>query len=517
MSDTPVTPRPTFSLCYTTVRPQAVEATIRLWMERSSNPRLINWSITTDADKPEVLEKFRQLQSDQIIYNVVSEIPGNCVRGWNLAAESLKMGGILGDIIIAVADDFVPPVNWDRELTAIAPDGWWFEDKVVRTWDGYNPDIFTLAILTAKRYDRFRYLFYPSYESMFSDTEFTAVAMSENVVIDASHLLFEHMHPDCGKRQRDANDLHHASTARWRTGELLFNYRKSIGFPVDDGPMADTTPVEAKDLAVHIQAVKDDFCLNEVCDRLVEEGVRAFFFYVPNEYWSEKPTPKSEIEEVSQCALRLSLNKELRVMFKVFDIARHRAPGRSRIQVETHARNEAMDWIRGYGYKHILIADGDELWKPGLMRKLLQVVNDIKPQCVYTGMIPTIGLPGYPIEDAQDFATIYIGRDAKFSECRGTYGTRYQLWGFNIIHFTATRRTMDEIIQKSRESGHYDDPNYDFEGWIANILPNIKAGMRNVHMYKPYNPWKRVRNWTDEEMKEIPSSLYPYLAVGQPA
>lgn len=507
-------PRPTFSLCYTTVRPQMVEPTMRLWIERARYPNSINWGVTTESDKPEVISEFHRLSKEdyRAIYSVSGDLPGNCVKGWNLAAESLRTSGALGDVVIAVADDFVPPEHWDEALGDLQPEGWWLEDRVVQTWDGYNPDIFTLAILTATRYKKFCYLFYPSYESMFSDTEFTYVAKADGVVIDARHLLFEHLHPDCGKRPRDASDLHHASQARWRTGQMLFDYRKSIGFPIDEGPMADPTVVEAKDVAVYIQAVKDDFCLNEVCDRLVEEGARVFFFYVPNQYWSGAKTPPEEIEQVRACALRLKENPEIKVSVGLFDIEKHRAPGISRIQVETRARNEALAWIRKEGYNHIVVADGDELWKRGLMSKLLSVVNDLKPTCVYTGMVPTIGLPGFPIEGAMDHATIYVGRDTLFHECRSTYGCKYELRGYHIIHFTSTRRTMDEIIKKSRDSGHYDDPNYDFEGWIANVLPNVRPGSRNVHMYKPYQIWKLVRSWDPSEIEEIPESLHPFLS-----
>jgi hypothetical protein len=294
---------------------------------------------------------------------------------------------------------------------------------------------------------------------------------------------------------------------------LLFEYRASVGFPLDEGPMADTTQVKADEMAVYINANRDNFCLNEVCDRLVDEGARAFFFYIPDEYWSGKVTTHSEVSEVDAVAQRLSQDPALSVHCQVFKIEPHRAAGRSRIQVETHARNEALSWIRAAGFNHILVVDGDELWRRGTMAALLTTVNDLKPQCVFTGMIPTIGVPGYPVDGATDSATIYVGRDALFSECRNTAGTKYQLNGNRVIHFSATRRTLAEVATKCRESGHYDDANYDFEGWIKGILPSVHVGMTNVHMYRPYNPWKRVRAWTKAELTEIPVTLHPYLAV----
>jgi len=295
---------------------------------------------------------------------------------------------------------------------------------------------------------------------------------------------------------------------------MLFKYRQSMGFPVDAGPMFDSAVVTPKDLAVYIQATKDDFCLFEVCQRLYEEGVRVFFFYIPNEYWSGRIVPKEESDQVVEVAFRLkNTYADIEVHNRIFDIKPHRAPGRSRIQVETFARNEALEWVRSYDFKHIIIADGDELWRKGLLAELLDIINDFKPLCVYTGMVPVVGLPGFPIEGAVDKASIYVNHEAKFQECRGTFGNKCELKGHKIFHFTATRKTMEEIIQKNRESGHYDDPNYDFEGWIKNVLPHIKPGMKNVHMYIPYNPWKLVREWSLDEMDEVPESLHKFLAI----
>jgi len=126
-------------------------------------------------------------------------------------------------------------------------------------------------------------------------------------------------------------------------------------------------------------------------------------------------------------------------------------------------------------------------------------------------MIPVIGLPGYPIEFAQDLAVVYIGGNLNFKSCR-TPTIRQTIIPFpRIYHFTGTRRTMEETIVKHRRSGHYDDPDYDFEGWIKNILPNVQPGLKNAHMYKKYQIWPSVRDWRSDEVSQIPSSLIRYL------
>lgn len=264
--------------------------------------------------------------------------------------------------------------------------------------------------------------------------------------------------------------------------------------------------------AGYIQATKDDFCLFEVCKRLFDEGLTDFFFSVPDEYWSGRVTPSEDVAQVDAVAKQLNdLGANARV--KTFEVRKHRHPGLRLIDVETHVRNESVKWIRDSGFDHIIIIDGDELWKKHYFSNLKKFVVEYKPSSIALGMIPTIGLPGYPIDGATDMATAYIGPDVWFIECRKPSGPRpVELVDVRgIIHFTATRRTMQEIIDKHRTSGHYDDPSYDFEGWIAHTLPNAKPGLRNAHMYRPYQIWPRVRKWTKAEINEIPESIHPYI------
>jgi hypothetical protein len=72
---------------------------------------------------------------------------------------------------------------------------------------------------------------------------------------------------------------------------------------------------------------------------------------------------------------------------------------------------------------------------------------------------------------------------------------------------------MKEIVEKHLNSGHYGDSDYDFDGWIKNVLPKIKPGLRNVHMFKRYQIWPIVRNWRLDELEDIPLTLHQYLGM----
>lgn len=521
--------QPLFSIVYTSVRPDAIPQVIKLWNDRSALKNH-EWCIGIDADTPftadcaNAVEAARIIKQEGIVrladnISLVSNTGAKtCVAGWNAAASIAT-----GKIMIAVADDFLPPNQWDSLLMSLEPKGWEDGEYVVKVADGYNPDIFTLSILTRKRYDRFGYLFYPKYPSLFNDTEFGQVALRDGVVIDANHLLFEHMHPDCGKRPRDQVDLVHASKERWNTGEQLFNFRKRQGFPIDDGPLAAkyeaeraakaAKPVaaEADRYVAYMQVTKDDICLLDVCLRLVDEGVKDFCFCVPDKYWSGEPVEASGITEIN--AVRLELIKHgVNAFSKEFAIDKYAMPGDSRILVETRVRNESLAWIRSLGYKHILIVDGDELWVPGTLNIIKGYVEQ-GHQAISVRMIPVIGLPGYPVEGATDVAVVYIGGENVFKVCRSPYIPQTIVYKPLIYHFTGTRKNMPETIVKHRRGGHYDDPDYDFEGWIKETLPNIKPGLQGAHMFKPRQIWKEVRAWRQEELATMPESVRPYLGA----
>lgn len=199
---------------------------VDIWRSRAESSK-IDIVVTVDVDDLLSLEEAKKLKGVRTY--VQEKLPGTCVRGWNLAAHHA-----IGQVLIAMSDDFVPPKKWDIRLEKVSSDSTWFEKPhVVQVSDGYINDLCTLAIITRPWYERCGYLFYPGYQSMFCDTELTYHAMQEKVLIQAPHLLFEHHHPDNRLRVRDQVDLVHASSQRYADGERLFKSRRAARFPAD--------------------------------------------------------------------------------------------------------------------------------------------------------------------------------------------------------------------------------------------------------------------------------------------
>ena len=508
---------PIFSLAFTSVRPHVMPQVLELWNTRSKLNQH-EWCIGVDEGNEACLAAAKALALRwPNVKVVVNKGDTTCVAGWNAAAAATT-----GKVIIAVADDFLPPYSWDQLLLSVEPHDWIDKEHVIKVEDGYVHNIFVLSILTRKRYERFGYVFYPKYLSLFCDTEFGEVATRDGVVIEANHLLFEHLHPDCFKRERDGIDMTHASKARWNAGEMLFNFRRGQGFPVDDGPLAEkyadereqvklSTPKTNERYVAYMQVTKDDLCLLDVCTRLVEEGVHDFCFCQPDKYWSGETIEPEHGEDINKVVEALKACGQT-VHHRVFHVDSFQMPEDTRILVETRVRNESLNWIRSLGYKHILVVDGDELWIRGTL-SIVKAYVEQGHRAVSVHMVPVIGLPGYPIDGATDVAVVYVGPDVVFKVCRSPYIQQTIVHRPLIYHFTGTRKGMDETIKKHRRGGHYDDPDYDFEGWINDKLPHIKPGMKDAHMYKPRQIWPRVRAWRPDELAQMPEVVRPYLGA----
>jgi hypothetical protein len=350
---------PTFSLAYTSVRPAILPQIVKLWDDRSKN-KDHEWCLSVDdgheparASAVAVAEQHTGKYPTSVAVNRGRK---NCVDGWNAAAAVST-----GKVIIAVADDFVPPPNWDEALLALQPNGWPDGEHVVHVNDGFIGHIFTLAILTRKRYDRFGYLWYPGYESMFVDTEFGEVAKRDGVVIEAMQLLFEHMHHACGKRPKDSADANHENDVRWKRGEMLFNYRKERGFPVDMGPKvspaaeAPTAPAAATVGCVQVSFPPDDLLAR--CERMVENGVKTFYFAVVNETPDGRKISSEDVQRVAEVALKLASLQDTKVNTKIYKVPMYRYPGESTEQSFARLQADIVTWIRADGHTDVLTAN----------------------------------------------------------------------------------------------------------------------------------------------------------------
>lgn len=135
-----------------------------------------------------------------------------------------------GRMLCVTQDDLFPPNDWDKLLLGAVPD--LDNEYVVHCSTGLprDPELMNAGCVTRKRYERYGYLCYPEYESLYEDDDRTAVAYKDGVVIPRLDIQFEHRHFGVGKSKHD--DVYAIENRREAAelGKKVFERRKACNF-----------------------------------------------------------------------------------------------------------------------------------------------------------------------------------------------------------------------------------------------------------------------------------------------
>lgn len=194
----------------------------QLYKELATNPNTF-FSITIDDD-----DYF----ANQAIYDKIPEI----VRGVSnskVHAVNRDMPSNDWDILLLSSDDMFPQVKgYDQiiidEFEKHFPD----TDGCIWFNDGHCKEILnTLPILGRKYFERFGYVYHPSYTSLWADNEFTDVAKNLSKIKYNSQVIIRHEHPDWGGKV-PVDALYQKNSTYWTQDETNYKKRKARGFPI---------------------------------------------------------------------------------------------------------------------------------------------------------------------------------------------------------------------------------------------------------------------------------------------
>lgn len=165
---------------------------------------LTSFLITCDQDDPTMNnDAVRQRLQDN--YKGMTVVFGNSTS--KIEAVNADMAHAPDyDIILLASDDMVPEEDgYDETISNEMRKNYPDTDGVLWFFDGFRRDLNTLSILGKKYYERFGYIYHPSYKSFWCDNEFTEVAnqLGKQTFIDK--VVIRHIHPSWIKR--DANVL----------------------------------------------------------------------------------------------------------------------------------------------------------------------------------------------------------------------------------------------------------------------------------------------------------------------
>jgi hypothetical protein len=218
-------------------RPELAKKVYDEWMGKAANPDDIEYLVSIDTTY-----KVRHLYSEAFLGEVAPFAPH--LKLWqkdnillsidhnNSAIEAINNAAKIatGDLLIVVSDDFSCPQNWDMDLLKRL-DG--KEDFVVKTSDGGGqPWIMTLPIMDRKYYNRFGYIYHPSYVHLFADTEMTHVGdlLDRTIIVP---MVFKHNHySQKGGIPKDQISVKNDAT--WNQGEALYLERLKRNFDLPE-------------------------------------------------------------------------------------------------------------------------------------------------------------------------------------------------------------------------------------------------------------------------------------------
>lgn len=203
---------------------EKLDAYYELMLDKDNFTFLV--SIDEDDDilnSPEVISK---LSSYPNLKAVVGESKGKifaCNRDISEHNEEW-------DIVVLVSDDMMPKIKgYDMHIRKgfhkFFPD----YDGVLHFNDGYQKEkLNTLCVLGKPYYDRFGYIYHPSYKSLYCDNEFMEVSRALNKAKYISMVIIEHQHWAWGHGSMD--ELYKKNEQPINSDMNNFHKRKKVGF-----------------------------------------------------------------------------------------------------------------------------------------------------------------------------------------------------------------------------------------------------------------------------------------------
>jgi hypothetical protein len=148
----------------------------------------------------------------------ISAVNADMDRGWDF------------DILLLASDDMIPVKSgYDDTIAKDMLEHFPDFDGVLHYNDGLRGDkLNTLCILGKPYFDRFGYIYHPSYISVFADNEFTEVSYALGKARYIDKVIIQHRWMEQGK---DVLYQRNESQMLYQKDNMVYCLRKSRGFP----------------------------------------------------------------------------------------------------------------------------------------------------------------------------------------------------------------------------------------------------------------------------------------------
>lgn len=189
-------------------------------VKKAKEPRSLSWLFAVDDDDETAPHYFLNQIGEVVTGPRVSKIEA-CNRG---------VSNRTWDIVVLLSDDMLCRVDgWDQIIREDMAQHFPDTDGCLWYPDGYQDRLCTLPVMGRAYFDRFGYIYHPSYKSLWCDNEQHEVAEAQGKLWKSDNTLFEHMHCVWGKSKKD--DLYKHNESLDPIDRKNFHERKELGFP----------------------------------------------------------------------------------------------------------------------------------------------------------------------------------------------------------------------------------------------------------------------------------------------
>ena len=237
----------------TRARPNWFQETIQTYLSMLSGMHQYEFVITCDTDDATMNNKkmISFMKKHSLYYYF-----GN--HKTKIEAINADMKGRKFDLLIVVSDDMIPVVQRYDDIIAghleeFFPD----TDGALHYNDGSHcgAKIISLSIMGKKLYDRFGYIYWHEYQSLWCDNEFTDIVRQLGKVQYIPEIVIKHYWM---KKGRDV--LYNRNEELYKIDRAVFERRGALGFPnalqSNELQLTLKSYVKEKEICIHKKTMK---------------------------------------------------------------------------------------------------------------------------------------------------------------------------------------------------------------------------------------------------------------------
>ena len=168
--------------------PDRALAAAQVWLERAVFPDSIEHLLAVQSDDLSSVQRFTAAGATFVTTDPPPAWASSSVANWNAAAARST-----GDLLVVIADDLLPPQDWDQHLRQLPADA-------QQPYACYVPDtvrqdgLMCHPVLSRGLYQKRGYVFHPSFFGVYCDNDFTLRTQLEAPIYRVPNLLWQHEH-----------------------------------------------------------------------------------------------------------------------------------------------------------------------------------------------------------------------------------------------------------------------------------------------------------------------------------